>query len=218
MAAELILPKVKVQSGFTLSMASSGDPSTFTFTMDAFPGYTAFDKTKKRICVIQIIGTDELANNDTQTHEHAVEDDTPGNFYEIKATKARLKGEHQANQNAVTTISQTETAGGYAITMKGKLANIAEYDSDNPEQGTHKWVGVIVDTGTKDITKVQYNGAYLTQADVDEVAQYLSAKDVPGKFILWVKCDEVATTTKTFTLDGEGMAKTTVTVDFVDVA
>ena len=61
MAAEIILPKVKVQSGFTFTMASSGDPSTFTFTMDAFPGYTAFDKTKKVMCVMQIIGSDETA-------------------------------------------------------------------------------------------------------------------------------------------------------------
>jgi hypothetical protein len=36
-------------------MASTGDPSTFTFTMDAFPGYTAFDKTKKVLCVIQVV-------------------------------------------------------------------------------------------------------------------------------------------------------------------
>ena len=61
MAAEIILPKVKVQSGFTFTMASSGDPSTFTFTMDAFPAYTAFDKTKKVMCVMQIIGADETA-------------------------------------------------------------------------------------------------------------------------------------------------------------
>lgn len=61
MAAEIILPKVKVQSGFTFTMASSGDPSTFTFTMDAFPGYTMFDKTKKVMCVMQIIGADETA-------------------------------------------------------------------------------------------------------------------------------------------------------------
>ena len=59
MAAELILPKVKVQSGFTFTMAASGDPSTFTFTMDAFPGYTMFDKTKKVMCVMQIIGADK---------------------------------------------------------------------------------------------------------------------------------------------------------------
>jgi hypothetical protein len=36
-------------------MASSGDPSTFTFTMDAFPDYTRFDKTRKVRAAIQII-------------------------------------------------------------------------------------------------------------------------------------------------------------------
>lgn len=59
--AEIIFPNVKVQSNFTFSMASTGDPSTFTFTMDAFPGYTMFDKTKKVLCAIQIIGEDELS-------------------------------------------------------------------------------------------------------------------------------------------------------------
>ena len=53
--AEITLPNVKIQSNFTFSMASTGDPSTFTFTMDAFPGYTAFDKTKKVLCVIQVV-------------------------------------------------------------------------------------------------------------------------------------------------------------------
>lgn len=72
MAAEIIIPKVKVQSGFTFSMASSGDPSTFTFTMDAFPGYTQFDRTKKVMCVIQILGTDDSASEDSTTHtDHA---------------------------------------------------------------------------------------------------------------------------------------------------
>ena len=61
MAAEIILPRVKVQSGFTFSMAATGDPSTFTFTMDAFPGYTISDRTKKVMCVMQVIGTDEQA-------------------------------------------------------------------------------------------------------------------------------------------------------------
>ena len=53
--ANLTFPNVKIQSNFTFSMASSGDPSTFTFTMDAFPGYTYFDKTKKVLCAIQIV-------------------------------------------------------------------------------------------------------------------------------------------------------------------
>jgi hypothetical protein len=55
MPAVITIPTVKIQSNFTFSMASSGDPSTFTFTMDAMPGYTYFDKTKKVICVIQIV-------------------------------------------------------------------------------------------------------------------------------------------------------------------
>ncbi len=53
--ANITLPNVKVQSNFTFSMAATGDPSTFSFTMDAFPGYTYFDRTKKVLCAIQIV-------------------------------------------------------------------------------------------------------------------------------------------------------------------
>ena len=53
--AEFIIPNCKVQSNFTFTMAPTGDPSTFTFTMDAFPDYTKFDKTKKVIAALQII-------------------------------------------------------------------------------------------------------------------------------------------------------------------
>ena len=52
--ANLTFPNVKIQSNFTFAMAATGDPSTFSFTMDAFPGYTYFNKTKKVICAIQI--------------------------------------------------------------------------------------------------------------------------------------------------------------------
>ena len=55
MPAEFIIPNCKIQSNFTFSMASSGDPSTFTFTMDAFPDYTRFDKSKKVLAAIQVI-------------------------------------------------------------------------------------------------------------------------------------------------------------------
>ena len=55
MPAEITLPNVKIQSNFTFSMAATGDPSTFSFVMDAFPGYTYFDRTKKVLCVIQVV-------------------------------------------------------------------------------------------------------------------------------------------------------------------
>ena len=55
MPAEFVIPKAKVQSNFSFAMASSGDPSTFTFTMDAFPGYLKFDRSKQVLAAIQII-------------------------------------------------------------------------------------------------------------------------------------------------------------------
>ena len=58
-AAQFVIPNGKIQSNFTLSMASSGDPSTFTFTVDAFPGYVNGDMTKKVMATIQVIGDDE---------------------------------------------------------------------------------------------------------------------------------------------------------------
>ena len=66
MPAEITLPNVKIQSNFTFSMASTGDPSTFTFTMDAFPGYTLFDHSKKVLCVIQVV-EDAKAGNATNS-------------------------------------------------------------------------------------------------------------------------------------------------------
>ena len=59
MPAEFIIPNCKIQSNFTFTMASSGDPSTFTFTMDAFPDYTRFDHNHKVLAAIQIIKTAE---------------------------------------------------------------------------------------------------------------------------------------------------------------
>ena len=65
MLAEITLPNVKIQSNFTFNMAATGDPSTFTFTMDAFPGYTMFDRKHKVLCVIQVV-EDATAGNETK--------------------------------------------------------------------------------------------------------------------------------------------------------
>ena len=73
MPAEITLPNDKIQSNFTFSMASTGDPSTFTFTMDAFPGYTMFDNTKKVLCVIQVV-EDAMAGNATRKSVMAHDD------------------------------------------------------------------------------------------------------------------------------------------------
>ena len=66
MPAEFIIPNCKIQSNFTFTMASSGDPSTFTFTLDAFPDYTRFDHSKKVLAAIQVI--EYLDNDDLHRH------------------------------------------------------------------------------------------------------------------------------------------------------
>lgn len=74
--AEFIIPNCKIQSNFTFTMASSGDPSTFTFTMDAFPDYTRFNKEKKVLAALQIMeGANEGSLVRTQTVHLAADEE-----------------------------------------------------------------------------------------------------------------------------------------------
>ena len=66
MPAEFVIPNCKVQSNFNFAMSNTGDPSTFTFTMDAFPDYTRFDHTHKVFAAIQVI--EDLAKEDLHRH------------------------------------------------------------------------------------------------------------------------------------------------------
>ena len=85
MPANLTFPNVKIQSNLTFSLSGTGDPSTFTFTMDALPGYTYFDKSREVLCVIQVIedqtNADKVINpvmphNETLEHDKEEIDDS----------------------------------------------------------------------------------------------------------------------------------------------
>lgn len=67
MPAEFIIPNCKVQSNFTFTMAANGDPSVFTFTLDAFPDYLKFDRTKKVLAAIQVISDSDEDAEGTRT-------------------------------------------------------------------------------------------------------------------------------------------------------
>ena len=79
MPAEFIIPNCKVQSNFTFTMASSGDPSTFTFTMDAFPDYTRWNSTKKVLSAIQVISEEDENANLTRKTTDAFTDTNQNN-------------------------------------------------------------------------------------------------------------------------------------------
>lgn len=61
MPAEMVIPNGKVQSNFNLTFSNSGDPATFDFTVDCFPAYTKFNKTKKVLGLIQVIDEESLS-------------------------------------------------------------------------------------------------------------------------------------------------------------
>ena len=216
MAAELIIPKAKIQSAFTFTMAASGDPSTFDFVMDAMPGYTRFDSTKKQMCVIQIVGDDKKASDDVGAHTHD-EDynlDSPDFDKELDATVNKVttipdgpnKEKSQANQEKLTV---TQNGNEISVKVAGGVESLNTFDSGNPAQGSAKWIGLDIDTGISDITKVLYNGVQLTEDDVAEAA---SVGLPAGHFVLWLKAEVVKVTPRKITLGMEGRDDTVITI------
>ena len=80
MPAEFIIPNGKIQSNFTFSMAATGDPSTFTFTVDAMPDYTRFDKEKKVLAAIQLIQDGTLSDANRERTYTAFPDGEPNSL------------------------------------------------------------------------------------------------------------------------------------------
>ena len=132
MAAEIIIPKAKVQSGFTFTMAASGDPSTFDFVMDAFPGYTRFDNTKKQMCVIQIIGDDKKAEDEAGAHTHdaLATDDSPS-YGDTPVPPVTTYTVTQNLTNVTSDFSETTVDVGSALVAT--LTAESGYDIDTVE-------------------------------------------------------------------------------------
>ena len=99
--AEITIPNAKIQSNFTFNMAATGDPSTFSFTMDAFPGYTLFDNKKKVLCVIQVI------------------DESQDNRADIESVMSHKEGEDLENMISTDTSKADDS--------KTNAGDIAEY-------------------------------------------------------------------------------------------
>ena len=55
MPATFIIPHGKIQSNYTFNMVAAGDPSTFSFTVDALPDYVQFDRSRKVLFAIDIL-------------------------------------------------------------------------------------------------------------------------------------------------------------------
>lgn len=114
-----------------------------------------------------------------------------------------------ANQSKVEAITIEDNV----ITVSVDVSQLTAFESSNPTQGTHKWVGMSITTGLPDITAAKYNGYQLTSDDVSEANAFgCSAGDI----IMWLKCDEIVNTPKIFTLWASGYPEETFTVVIVE--
>jgi hypothetical protein len=91
------------------------------------------------------------------------------------------------NQSKVTAV----TIADGIISVTVDVEELVEFDSSNPAQGIHKWIGILISTGLSDITKIKYNDYQLTQDDVLESA---TVGGTDGDIIMWLKCDEIVET------------------------
>ena len=128
MPAEITIPNVKIQSNFTFTMAATGDPSTFTFTMDAFPGYTYFNPSKKVLCVIQVVEDSEAATSIMESVMPHTEDE------EIKIEDEAFKDSNPTDGDVrFSTKNITVKVGGtytVAKAVKESTATLVSADTE----------------------------------------------------------------------------------------
>jgi hypothetical protein len=220
MAAEIIIPRAKVQSAFTFTMAASGDPSTFDFVMDAMPGYTRFDHTKKQMCVIQVLGTDNVGSEE-EAHVHEefpnpespvlADDDLPNHPYfhtavaGVSATATGLTDDMKANQ-AKLSVANKLGAEGEVITLAiaGGTDSLALVEPKTG-WGAAKYVAVDYNTGEDTIEGISYiNRGTTTVLGADDIADAEALGLAAGHMVVWVKADVAKETPATFTLEKDG--------------
>ena len=109
-------------------MAATGDPSTFTFTMDAFPGYTYFNPSKKVLCVIQVVEDSEAATSIMESVMPHTEDE------EIKIEDEAFKDSNSTDGDVrFSTKNITVKVGGTYTVAKAVKASTATLVSADTE-------------------------------------------------------------------------------------
>ena len=89
------------------------------------------------------------------------------------------------------------------------------YPSSDPNQGTHKWLGLEIKTGVNPIAGVKFNDYELQEADATEAT---SVGCEAGSFVLYIKVEDIVATPRVFSLSKAGYAKRNITIRVIDNA
>ena len=185
MPANLTFPNVKIQSNFTFSLSGTGDPSTFTFTMDALPGYTYFDKTREVLCVIQVIEDQTNADKVVQPvmpHDESLqhESDEIDDIHYIgfggnNPTKGNIAITFEKSSYTVApegNITPVATPSGLAT---GETITNKEYSIGNSAIATVTDAGVVTGVAVGTTTLTVTGKSSVTQKEVSDTTTIVVA-------------------------------------------
>ena len=195
-AANITFPRVKVQSGFTFTMAASGDPSTFNFVMDAFPGYTISRCDKKTMCDIQMLSIanstdDQCMNCDTTKPEF----ETPQFNFEtsttvVPKTAPGLTLDMKENQEKTSiSVAKADGTDTINVTIAGGVDSLNDVEPV-AGWGLEKWVALDYNTGEDTIVGMSYtNRGTTVTLGADDVADAAAYGLGAGHLLVWTKAN-----------------------------
>ena len=114
--------------------------------------------------------------------------------------RSDMGSEFNNNQSKVSIAINKLTS---TITVTGDINNLQTYASSNPDQGSHKWVGVGIKTGFDSVEGISVNGSVLDKS-YDETAKVNGLSS--GSFVFWFKADTDGSG-RTLSLSKDGVSK-----------
>lgn len=114
--------------------------------------------------------------------------------------RSDMGSEFDNNQSKVSIDINKLTS---TITVTGDINNLQTYASSNPDQGSHKWVGVGIKTGFDSVEGISVNGSVLDKS-YDETAKVNGLSS--GSFVFWFKADTDGSG-RTLSLSKDGVSK-----------
>lgn len=124
--------------------------------------------------------------------------------------------DRQYNTEKISSVAEAD--GVITITLSCAVSELKDFDGQHG-WGVHKWLGIGINAGISDITKLKYNGNYLTAEDVAEAT---SVGLSTGYFVRWVAADLVLAgdntqkSVDTFTLWSDGYEEATYKIKIVE--
>ena len=130
----------------------------------------------------------------------------------VKAIPTKTEADLEFNHGKVKSITFEDNT----VTVTAPVAELKAFPSSNPEQGTHKWLGLCFTTGLASIIGAYFNETYaFAEADMTEAT---TCGGTAGDFVLWIKTEEIAAAPRVIAISKPGYKPEIITIRVIDEA